>query len=52
MGSMHADKVRIPDDVVNYIYEHGLYRDLDQPTDDKGKGKADLPPAAASSSKG
>jgi len=42
----------IPDDVVNYIYEHGLYRDLDQQNEDKGKEKAELPPAAASSSKG
>ncbi|CAG7564891.1 unnamed protein product [Fusarium equiseti] len=29
----------IPDDVISYIYEHNLYRDLDMP-DSKGKEKA------------
>lgn len=33
----------IPDDVISYIYEHNLYRDLDQTNDDasasKGKEK-------------
>ncbi|UPK97103.1 hypothetical protein LCI18_008038 [Fusarium solani-melongenae] len=30
----------IPDEVISYIYEHNLYRDLDNP-DAKGKDKAD-----------
>ncbi|KND88137.1 Nicotinamide/nicotinic acid mononucleotide adenylyltransferase 2 [Tolypocladium ophioglossoides CBS 100239] len=31
----------IPDDVINYIYEHNLYRDLDLPSNAKGKEKAE-----------
>ncbi|KAF4119442.1 nicotinamide mononucleotide adenylyltransferase [Geosmithia morbida] len=29
----------IPDDVISYIYEHNLYRDLNQTNDDTSKGK-------------
>jgi len=40
----------IPDEIVSYIYEHNLYRDLEQSNDgDKGKPKQQ---AVASSSKG
>ncbi|KAI6784343.1 Nicotinamide-nucleotide adenylyltransferase-like protein [Emericellopsis cladophorae] len=40
----------IPDEIVSYIYEHNLYRDLEQSNDgDKGKPKQE---AVASSSKG
>lgn len=36
----NSDQDRIPDEVISYIYEHNLYRDLDNP-DAKGKDKAD-----------
>jgi hypothetical protein len=31
---------RIPDDVINYIYEHNLYRELDLAKPSKGKEQA------------
>ena len=33
---------RIPDDVINYIYEHNLYRELDLAAGNKGKDKAEM----------
>ncbi|PFH55811.1 hypothetical protein XA68_17577 [Ophiocordyceps unilateralis] len=33
----------IPDEVIHYIYEHNLYRDLDLPVDGKGKDKEGAP---------
>ncbi|KAF4977503.1 hypothetical protein FZEAL_5981 [Fusarium zealandicum] len=41
----------IPDDVISYIYEHNLYRDLDMPSD-KGKDNADKTGTVAGSSTG
>lgn len=44
----NSNQNRIPDEVISYIYEHNLYRDLDNP-DAKGKGKADKKAIAGSS---
>ena len=37
--------IRIPDDVIDYIRDNQLYRDLDLQTaeESKGKGPADMP---------
>ncbi|KPM36635.1 hypothetical protein AK830_g9933 [Neonectria ditissima] len=42
----------IPDHVIDYIYEHNLYRDLDMSNDSKGKDKIDSDRSVASPSKG
>jgi nicotinamide mononucleotide adenylyltransferase len=42
----------IPDDVINYIYEHNLYRDLDITQDGKGKAASDEHSAVAGPSNG
>lgn len=42
-----TDEHRIPDDVISYIRENNLYRDLDV---GKGKEKADGEPSKAASS--
>lgn len=44
--------LRIPDDIINYIYEQNLYRDLDMSNDSKGKEKADSGMSVAGPSKG
>lgn len=44
--------LRIPDAVIDYIYEFNLYRDLDMSNDSKGKDKADSSMSVAGSSKG
>lgn len=45
--------LRIPDDVINYIYENShLYRDLDMSNGSKGKEKADSSMSVAGPSEG
>ncbi|KAG8423653.1 Nicotinamide/nicotinic acid mononucleotide adenylyltransferase 1 [Metarhizium acridum] len=39
----------IPDNVINYIYEHNLYRELDLAAGSKGKEKADVSAGPSSS---
>lgn len=43
---------RIPDAVIDYIYNRDLYRELDQPNDIKGKQKAEQSSSSAGLGKG
>jgi hypothetical protein len=43
-----ADQFRIPDDVINYIYEHNLYQDMDLSSNNKGKEKEETTAGSSS----